>query len=179
MLYDLRSSRIVPETIALKKGRGICTRVGHAFIRQLMRDTNAVFGGELSGHYYYRDMGFCDNGLLTMVIMINILARESRALSDLIRSFDVYGSTGEINIEVKDFSVVEKALEKHYAGSGIDRLDGLTISCPDWWFNIRSSQTEPVVRLNIETLKKDRIMEKKNEVMEVIRTADPEMELQE
>jgi phosphomannomutase len=173
VLYDLRSSRIVPETIARLHGRGIRTRVGHAFIRPLMRKERAIFGGELSGHYYYRDMGFCDNGLFSMITMANILARENLPLSALIRPYEVYGSTGEINIRVRDFDTVARALEARYRDAETDRLDGLTVCYPDWWFNIRHSHTEPLVRLNLETRDRTRVEEMKNQVLSVIRNADP------
>jgi phosphomannomutase len=173
VLYDLRSSRIVPETIARLHGRGIRTRVGHAFIRPLMRKERAIFGGELSGHYYYRDMGFCDNGLFSMITMANILARENLPLSALIRPYEVYGSTGEINIRVRDFDTVARALEARYGDAKTDRLDGLTVCYPDWWCNIRHSHTEPLVRLNLETRDRTRVEEMKNQVLSVIRNADP------
>jgi phosphomannomutase len=177
VLYDLRSSRIVPEIIASKNGTGVRTRVGHAFIRPLMREKNAVFAGELSGHYYYRDSGFSDNGLLTMVTMANLLSREGRSLSSLVRPLDIYASTGEINIRVTGFTAIETKLEATYHDGKKDRLDGLTISYPDWWFNLRCSHTEPVARLVIETSAKDKIKEKKDEVLAAIGEADPGMEI--
>jgi phosphomannomutase len=177
VLYDLRSSRIVPEVIASKNGTGIRTRVGHAFIRPLMREKNAVFAGELSGHYYYRDSGFSDNGLLTMVTMANLLSREGRSLSSLVRPLDIYASTGEINIMTGNFTAIETKLEARYRDAEKDRLDGLTISYPEWWFNLRCSHTEPVVRLVIETSERDQIRKKKDEVLAVIREADPGMEV--
>ncbi|WP_292522024.1 phosphomannomutase/phosphoglucomutase [Methanoculleus sp.] len=173
ILYDLRSSRAVVETIEKAGGRAVRSRVGHAFIKALMREENALFAGELSGHYYYRDMGFTDNGLLTLVYIANILAASGRTLSELIRPLDRYPSTGEINLRVSDTAAVLAVLAARYRDADLDHLDGLTAGYSDWWFNIRPSQTEPVVRLNLEAERKELLDEKAQEVLAVIRTADP------
>ncbi|HZD42426.1 MAG TPA: phosphomannomutase/phosphoglucomutase, partial [Methanomicrobiales archaeon] len=179
ILYDLRSSRIVPETIARMGGKPVRTRVGHAFIKARMRQENALFAGELSGHYYYRDMGFIDNGLLTMVHMLNLLGEEDKPLSKLVRPLNKYSSTGEINLPVsgEEAGRVLAALEAHYPDARIDHLDGLTVDCPAWWFNIRPSHTEPVIRLNLEADTRDLMKVKKREVFEVIRETDPSLYL--
>ena len=173
ILYDLRSSRAVVEAIERTGGRGVRSRVGHAFIKARMREENALFAGELSGHYYYRDMGFTDNGLVTMVMVANILAASGRPLSELIRPLDRYPSTGEVNLRVSDPEQVFAALAARYRDAGLDHLDGLTVGYPAWWFNIRRSHTEPVVRLNLEADTEGLMHEKAREVLGVIREADP------
>lgn len=171
VLYDLRSSRTVREAIDRAGGRGVRSRVGHAFIKAAMREEDALFAGELSGHYYYRDMGVTDNGLLTLVMIANILAASGRTLSDLIRPLDRYPSTGEINLTVNDPAAVLAVLAARYRDADLDRLDGLTVTYPDWWFNIRRSHTEPVVRLNIEADTTEVLDERREEVLSAIRDA--------
>ena len=173
ILYDLRSSRAIREAIERAGGRGVRSRVGHAFIKTAMREEDALFAGELSGHYYYRDMGFTDNGLLTLVMVANILAASGRTLSELVEPLDRYPSTGEINLAVSDPAAVLAVLAARYRDAELDRLDGLTATYPDWWFNIRPSHTEPVVRLNIEADTRSLLDEKKREVLAAIRKADP------
>ncbi|PKL63094.1 MAG: phosphomannomutase/phosphoglucomutase [Methanomicrobiales archaeon HGW-Methanomicrobiales-2] len=173
ILYDLRSSRAVVEAIERAGGRPVRSRVGHAFIKALMREEDAIFAGELSGHYYYRDMGFTDNGLLTMVLVANLLAASGRPLSELVRPLDRYPSTGEINLHVGDPAAVLAVLAVRYRNADLDHLDGLTVGYPDWWFNIRRSHTEPVVRLNLEADTGSLLDEKRREVLSVIRDADP------
>ncbi|SAI89340.1 phosphomannomutase [Methanoculleus bourgensis] len=173
VLYDLRSSRAVVEAIAQAGGRGVRSRVGHAFIKTRMREEDAVFAGELSGHYYYRDMGFTDNGLLTLVQVANIIAARGRPLSELVRPLDRYPSTGEINLRVREPDIVLAALAARYGDADLDYLDGLTVGYPAWWFNIRRSHTEPVVRLNLEADTASLVDEKRQEVLGVIREADP------
>lgn len=172
ILYDLRSSRAVREAIERAHGRGVRSRVGHAFIKAAMREEGALFAGELSGHYYYRDVGFADNGLLTLVMVANILAASGRTLSELVKPLDRYPSTGEINLAVSDPAAVLAVLAARYRDAELDRLDGLTATYPDWWFNIRPSHTEPVVRLNIEADTRSLLDEKKREVLAAIREAE-------
>jgi phosphomannomutase len=179
VLYDLRSSRIVPEAIAKHGGRGLRSRVGHAFIKAMMREENALFAGELSGHYYYRDMGFTDNALLTMIQMLNFLALRKRPLSGAVRPLMRYASTGEINIRVGRPEAIFAALEAAYANMTLDRLDGLTFSAPAWWFNLRASNTEPLLRLNLEADDNGLRDSMKEEVLSVIRKADPSMSVEE
>ena len=133
---------------------------------------DALFAGELSGHYYYRDMGFTDNGLLTLVMVANILAASGRTLSELVEPLDRYPSTGEINLAVSDPAAVLAVLAARYRDADLDRLDGLTATYPDWWFNIRPSHTEPVVRLNIEADTRSLLDEKEKEVLAAIREAE-------
>jgi len=177
ILYDLRSSRIVPETISRLKGRAVRSRVGHAFIKTKMREENALFAGELSGHYYYRDMGFTDNAILTMIHMLNFLSLKSEPLSNLIQPLKKYYSTGEINLKVKDKEAVFKALEARFMDARKDYLDGITVEYDSWWFNLRASNTEPLMRLNLEANDPSIKEEKKKEVFNTIHDSDPSMEL--
>jgi phosphomannomutase len=173
VLYDLRSSRVVAETISSGGGRGVRCRVGHAFIKEQMRREDAIFAGELSGHYYFRDAGFCDNGLLAMIQVINLLSAGKRPLSERVLPLRKYFPTGEINIRLDHPAAAMAALETAYAGSAIDHLDGLTVQYPAWWFNLRGSNTEPVVRLNLEAETEACRDRKKTEVLRIIREADP------
>jgi phosphomannomutase len=177
ILYDLRSSRTVPQAITRLGGKGIRCRVGHAFIKAQMREENALFAGELSGHYYYRDMGFTDNGILTMIQMLNLLCLKNKPLSRLVRPLKEYYSTGEMNMQVKDKEAILTALEAKYSDAGKDHLDGLTIEYESWWFNVRPSNTEPVVRLNLEANDRNTMEEKKSEVLRIILETDPRMVL--
>ena len=177
-LYDLRSSRVVAETITHLGGRAIRCRVGHAFIREQMRRENALFAGELSGHYYFRDTGFCDNGIFAMVQMTNLLSLKDRPLSDLIASLKKYSSTGEINIRTGHRDEIMEALRARYPDAKTDTLDGLTIEYPAWWFNLRSSNTEPLIRLNLEAGTEAGRDKRLAEVLKIIRDADPVMEIE-
>jgi phosphomannomutase len=175
ILYDLRSSRTVPETITRLGGKAVRTRVGHAFIKAKMREVNALFAGELSGHYYYRDTGFTDNGIFTMIQMLNFLSLKKMPLSVLIRPLQTYYATGEININVRDKEAVFAALETKYNDAQKDHLDGLTIAYDAWWFNLRASNTESLMRLNLEADDQTTEEEKKKEILETIGAADPSM----
>jgi phosphomannomutase len=178
ILYDLRSSRVVSETITHLGGKAVRTRVGHAFIKATMRETNALFAGELSGHYYYRDMGNTDNAIFTMIQMLNFLSLKQEPLSRLIHPLQKYFATGEINIQVKDKEAVFAALEEHYKDARKDHLDGLSIDYGSWWFNLRASNTEPLMRLNLEANDLTTREEKRKEILETIGRTDPSMKIQ-
>ena len=179
ILHDLRSSRVVPETITRLGGRAVRCRVGHAFIKERMREENALFAGELSGHYYYRDMGFTDNAVFTMIQMFNFLSLKMTPLSRVITTLRKYYSTGEINMKVSEKDAVFSALKAHYKDAKKDHLDGLTIEYDVWWFNLRASNTEPVMRLNLEADNESTMREKKEEVLGIIGDADPSMMIKE
>jgi phosphomannomutase len=179
ILYDLRSSRIVPETIIRLKGRAVRCRVGHAFIKAKMREEKAEFAGELSGHYYYREMGYTDNAMLTMIHMLNFLSLKGERLSDLIHPLQKYYSTGEINLQVNDKKTIFTALEGKYRDARIDHLDGLTVEYDSWWFNLRASNTEPLLRLNLEEKDPNIREKKKEEVLKIIKQADSTMVMKE
>jgi phosphomannomutase len=178
ILYDLRSSRVVPETITRLGGKAVRTRVGHAFIKATMRDVNALFAGELSGHYYYRDMGFIDNAIFTMIQMLNFLSLKQMSLSRLIHPLQKYYATGEINIRVQDKEAVFAALEAKYKAARKDHLDGLSVDYDSWWFNLRASNTEPLMRLNLEADDSTTREEKRKEILETIGKADPSMKVE-
>ncbi len=153
VLYNLICSKAVPEVIREGGGRPIRTRVGHSFIKAVMAETGAVFGGEHSGHYYFRDNYRADSGLIAAIMVLELLSRSVRPLSELRRPFERYADSGEINTEVPDTARVIEAVEGQFAGNAgveVDHLDGLTVDLGDWWFNLRPSNTEPLLRLNLE-----------------------------
>ena len=125
------------------------TRVGHAFIKPAMREQQAVFAAELSGHYYYADLHYTDNGLRTLIELINLVSAGDEPLSEMLAPFQTYYTSGETNRQVPDRDRVLKALEAEYQDGQIDHLDGLSVDYADWWFNARASHTEPVLRFNI------------------------------
>ena len=146
--YDLRSSKVVPEYISSLGGTPIETRVGHSFIKATMKEHHAAFAGELSGHYYFRDFYGADSGLYAFLILANIISGAAN-LSSLITPLQKYFHTGEINFKVADAGVVLEKL-RHLPGGTVSELDGVTVRFADWWCNVRASNTEPVVRLNLE-----------------------------
>ena len=155
ILYDLRSSHIVPEWIEQHGGQAVRGRVGHSFMKRLLREKQARFGGELSGHYYFADCFNTDSGLMAMIQVINIwMANQNSGtpLSQLVAPLRKYAATGEINFHVADVATTLKRLEAHYRAQNaqLDYLDGVTVELDHWWFNLRSSNTEPVLRLNLE-----------------------------
>jgi phosphomannomutase len=149
-VYDLRSSRIVPQVIEKAGGRPRRERVGHVFMKRTMAENNAVFGGELSGHFYFRDFYFCDSGMMAFIAILNALTRSMKSLSQLIEPLQVYVSSGERNFENEDKEGTLKRLADKYHDAEIDHLDGVTVQYKDWWFNVRPSNTEPLLRLNVE-----------------------------
>jgi phosphomannomutase len=150
ILYNLICSKSVPEIIIERGGIPIRTRVGHSYIKGLMAETDAVFGGEHSGHYYFRDNFRADSGSIAALVVLELLSRADRPLSQLRSDFERYTDSGEINTEVADPHRVIEAVAAQYAGASQDRLDGLTVDLGDWWFNLRPSNTEPLLRLNLE-----------------------------
>ena len=146
--YDLRSSKVVPEFITALGGTPVETRVGHSYIKQTMKEHHAIFAGELSGHYYFRDFFGADSGLFAFLLLGNIIS-ESNSLAGLIKPLSKYFHTGEINFKVADPAAVF-ARAKALPGGKVEELDGVTVRFADWWFNLRASNTEPVVRLNLE-----------------------------
>jgi phosphomannomutase len=152
VLYDLRSSRATAEAIEAAGGVAEMCRVGHSFVKMRMRETDAMFAGELSGHFYFRFSPtlVADDGVAAFVALLDVLARRARPLSELVAPLRRYAASGEINRPVTDAPALLDALEREHAGAEISRLDGLLVRYPDWWFNVRPSNTEPVVRLNLE-----------------------------
>ncbi len=171
ILYNLICSKAVPEVIAEGGGVGVRTRVGHSYIKQVMADTGAVFGGEHSGHYYYRDNYRADSGIITAMIVLELLSVAGGPMSDLVRPYRRYGDSGEINTVVEDpAGVVAKLAERLGDGSAqIDLLDGLTADYGTWWFNLRPSNTEPLLRLNVEAANDEQCRSRVREVLAMIK----------
>jgi phosphomannomutase len=169
ILYDLRSSWTVREVILENGGTPQMCRVGHAFIKQQMRAAKAIFAGELSGHYYFRDNYYTESSAMAVLFLANLLSEESRPLSELVRPLRRYAKSPEINSEVKEPAAVLRRLKDLYAGGKILELDGLSVEFPDWWFNVRASNTEPLVRLNLEARTQAELDRRQAELLAVIR----------
>lgn len=150
IVYDLRSSRIVPDKVRAAGGEPRRQRVGHVFMKRAMAETNAVFGGELSGHFYFRDFFYCDSGLFAFAALLNVLTHRKAPLSELLAPFERYVASGERNFENEDKQGTFRRIEQKYSDATVDHLDGVTVHYPDWWFNVRASNTEPLLRLNME-----------------------------
>ncbi len=150
VIYDLRCSLVVKEEVERAGGVAIRERVGHAFIKERMKKEDAVFGGEVAGHYYYKENFYADSGILTMLRFLQLLSSDGRRASDMFDEVNRYPNTGEINFEVEDGDALLEAVAEHFRDSEQDWLDGLTCRYPHWWFNLRKSNTEPKVRLIIE-----------------------------
>jgi phosphomannomutase len=155
VLYNCICSRVVPEVIAEKGGIAVRTKVGHSFIKQVMAETGAVFGGEHSGHYYFRDNYRADSGIIAAMLVLEVLSVTGKPLSELLEPFKRYSASGEINTEVPDPAGAVELLAAEVEAAGgalgtVDRLDGLTVDRGDWWYNLRPSNTEPLLRLNVE-----------------------------
>ncbi|MGH2573330.1 MAG: phosphomannomutase/phosphoglucomutase [Actinomycetota bacterium] len=169
VLYNLICSRAVPEVIAENGGEPIRTRVGHSFMKKVMAETGAVFGGEHSGHYYFRDHYNADSGLVASIVVLDQMSKAGRPLSELLAPFRRYRGSGEINTEVGDQQAVIERIARAYRHGRQDRLDGLTVEFDDWWFNVRPSNTEPLLRLNVEARTEELLQEETAEVLSLIR----------
>ncbi|HUY75818.1 MAG TPA: phosphomannomutase/phosphoglucomutase, partial [Ktedonobacterales bacterium] len=171
ILYNLISSRSVPELIARDGGRAVRTRVGHSFIKAQMREENAIFGGEHSGHFYFRDNWYADSGLIAFLIALELVSQSGKSLSALVAEIDNRFRSGEVNSEVRDQPGRMAAIEQTYRAQGaeIDHLDGVTVGFPTWWFNVRPSNTEPLLRLNVEADTRDEMERRRDEVLALIR----------
>ena len=172
IIYNLISSRAVVEIVEEKGGKAIRSRVGHSYIKQLMADTGAVFGGEHSGHFYFKDFWRADSGMLAALHAIAALGEAKGSLSTLLKPYSRYISSGEINSEVADANAAMKHVEEIYLkkdGVAADHLDGLTISGDTWWFNLRASNTEPLLRLNVEASTEARMKKVRDDVLNMIR----------
>jgi phosphomannomutase len=166
IIYNLISSRSVKEVIEENGGIAVRSRVGHSYIKKMMADTGAIFGGEHSGHFYFRDFWRADSGMLAALHALAALSESKGTLSQLLHSYNRYSSSGEINSVVSDAKSVMESIESHYLALDLaigsittDHLDGLTVESSDWWFNVRASNTEPLLRLNVEA-NSDELMKK-------------------
>ena len=169
ILHNLICSWVVPEVIKESGGVPVRTRVGHSFMKQVMAETGAAFGGEHSGHYYFRDNYRADSGLIAAVIVLGQMSKAGRPLSELLEPFKRYFASGEINSRVDAAAATMERLAAYYRDGKQDRLDGLTVEFPDWWFNARPSNTEPLLRLNVEARRADLLAEKTDELLALIR----------
>jgi phosphomannomutase len=172
ILYDVRASRAVPDTVERVGGRALINRVGHAFFKTRMRDEGAVFGGEVSGHYYFHDFFCADSGTIPALLMLELISRRGQPLSGLLEPYrSRYFISGEINSEVTDQAGKIEELAERYADARQSRLDGISIDYDDWHFNVRPSNTEPLLRLCLESLRSPEDMERRrDEVLAVIRS---------
>ncbi|HEX5772199.1 MAG TPA: phosphomannomutase/phosphoglucomutase, partial [Nocardioidaceae bacterium] len=172
VIHNLITSRAVPEIIAEHGGTPVRTRVGHSFIKATMAETGAVFGGEHSGHFYFRDFWRADSGLLAALHALAALAEYDGPLSGLLAEYSRYSASGEINSTVADQVEVMQRIEKEYVdqpGVVLDHLDGLTVTHPAWWFNVRASNTEPLLRLNAEGKDETTMTQVRDDVLAMIR----------
>lgn len=175
ILYNLICSKSVPEIIAENGGIPIKTRVGHSFIKTVMGETDALFAGEHSGHYYFRDNFRADSGLIAALMVLEVLSLSDQPLSQLRTELERYSASGEVNTKVQNVHDVLAFLENAYKGRGkMDHMDGLTVDLGDWWFNVRPSNTEPLLRLNLEAKSDLEVASKVQEVLAVISKADSE-----
>jgi len=172
VLYDVRASRAVPETVEAAGGTSDVNRVGHAFFKARMRETKAIFGGEVSGHYYFRDFFCADSGTIPVLLILELLGQREATMVELLEPFrSRYFISGEINSEVADQEAKMEELAERYADGEISRLDGISVDYPDWHFNVRPSNTEPLLRLNLESLVSEEDMaDKRDAVLELIRS---------
>jgi|SRR5579875_61407 len=172
ILHNCICSRVVPEVVTERGGTPVRTRVGHSFIKQVMAETGAVFGGEHSGHYYYSANYRADSGVITALLVLELMSRSDRPLSELLAPFRRYASSGEINTEVPDPGAVVEAVAaaEEARGHAVDRLDGLTVDHGDWWYNLRPSNTEPLLRLNVEARDEQSCARHVEEVLDLVRT---------
>jgi phosphomannomutase len=172
ILYDVRASWAVPETIRRAGGVPLVNRVGHAFFKHRMREEGAVFGGEVSGHYYFRDFSQADSGVVPFLLMLELLSKRGEKLSETLRPFrERYFITGELNTPVADVALKLQELKERFGAEGkVSHLDGLSVDAEDWHMNVRPSNTEPLLRLNLEALSPELMERKRDEVLEVIRS---------
>jgi phosphomannomutase len=168
ILYDVRSSNIVPQAIRAAGGRPVMGRVGHSFITERMRKENILFAGEHSGHYYHRKNHFCEFPLFVLLKILEELSQSGKRISQLIKPFQIYYHSGEINFKVKDKKKVLEKLERKFKAGKISKIDGLRIDFKDWWFNCRPSHTEPFLRLVLEAKTKKLMEERKKELTSLI-----------
>lgn len=170
IIYDLRSSKVVPEEIERLGGRPVRERVGHSFMKETMRRTDCIGGGELSGHFYFAENFFTDCGVLAAIEVLNQLSAEGKTLKEAADELRKYHGTGEVNFKVEDKDGLMKAIEERFSDGVIDHLDGVTVTYPTWWVNVRPSNTEPFLRMCLEADTPEVMEEKRQEVFSVLGT---------
>ena len=172
IIYDIRASWAVPDTIERDGGEALINRVGHAFIKERMRQVDAAFAGEVSGHYYFRDFTQADTGMVPFLVMLELISRKGKKLSTILEPFrSTYFITGEINTPVADVALKLQELKERYTGTArISHLDGISVEFDDWHFNVRPSNTEPLLRLNLEARSEALMEAKRDEVLGIIRS---------
>jgi phosphomannomutase len=171
IIYDVRASRAVPDTIERAGGVPLMNRVGHAFIKARMRKEDAAFAGEVSGHYYFRDFSQADSGVVPFLLMLELISKKERPLSEILAPLrSRYFITGELNTPVPDVALKLQELKERYADGRVSHLDGISVEFDDWHFNVRPSNTEPLLRLNLEGTSEELMKQKRDEVLEVIRS---------
>ncbi len=173
VIYDLRASHAVRDTVAKYGGRALMNRVGHAFIKQRMRQENGIFAGEVTGHYYFRDFYYADNGFIPALLILELMSKKGQSLRELLQPFrERYFISGEINTKLASMDEVPAklaAIEARYKDAEIVKMDGVSVDYPDWHFNVRASNTEPLIRLNLEAATPELMERRRDEVLEVIR----------
>jgi len=171
IIYDVRASWAVPDTIESRGGVALVNRVGHAFIKHRMRKEDAVFAGEVSGHYYFRDFFKADSGTIPALLMLELVSKSEKRLSEILRPYrERYFLTGELNTPVTDVALKLQELKEHFRSQGeISHLDGISVTARDWHLNVRPSNTEPLLRLNLEALDPELMARKRDEALSVIR----------
>ena len=173
IIYDLRASYAVKDMVARYGGTSLMNRVGHAFFKRRMRETNAIFGGEVTGHYYFRDNFFADNGFIPALLILELMSKKGQSLHQLVEPLRrKYFISGEINTKLPTMAAVPAKLEAialHYATGDQYTLDGISVEYPEWHFNVRPSNTEPLLRLNLEAKTEVLMAEKRDEVLGLIR----------
>ena len=171
IIYSAVCSKSFPELVRREGGKPVRTKAGHSIIKPQMRERDAAFGGEHSAHFYFRDNFFADSGIIAMLTVAELVGRQEGPISDLITPIDPYVRSGEINSEVEDQEAILKKLEDHFAEdeeAKIDHLDGLTVDLGGWWFNLRASNTEPLLRLNVEASDRETLEERRDELLNLI-----------
>ena len=173
VVYDVRASYAVKDTVAKYGGTALMNRVGHAFFKRRMREEGAIFGGEVTGHYYFRDNFYADNGFIPALLILELMSRKGQTLRELLALLrEKYFISGEINTKVSDMDTVQRKLDQLsaiYAGGKVYTMDGVSVEYPDWHFNVRPSNTEPLLRLNLEATTKEEMERRRDEVLAVIR----------
>ena len=173
IIYDLRASNAVKDVVSRYGGRALMNRVGHAFIKQRMRQEDGIFAGEVTGHYYFRDFYYADNGFIPAMLILELMSKKNRSLRDLLQPYrEQYFISGEINTKLKSMEEVParlSAIESRYQDAEIQKMDGVSVDYPDWHFNVRASNTEPLLRLNLEAKTTALMEQKRDEVLGIIR----------